>query len=420
MRRIATVFVLILVAASLFATAGSEETAVPMGEVTEPVTIQIWYSLGAAYSAPLEEIIADFNAENDLITVEGAYQGAYAATQEKLLAAYIANDPPVLSQLEQSLVGSFVANDALVPLEDFIAADPDFDRDDFFPELLAGASYGGKLYGFPINVSTPVLYINRDLFRQAGLDPDDIPTNWNEVYEVSKALANPDGPVYGVRVYNSGWIMDSFFQQFGGKIFSADDTRSTINSPEIKEAMGFWQQMVADGSAVYQGGGDGSNMDAAGQIGMVMRSTGSIQWFKDNVTFDWGVAPYALGPNRAVSLGGGNVYMIKRTTEQEQLAAWEFLNYLTSTENQVRWSLATGYMVSRRSAFNSPEIQQIFRDDPRYQVTYDQIPFSFPRPKVEAWPEIEDIIQEAMTRIVQQGESVDILDQAARDIDELL
>jgi sn-glycerol 3-phosphate transport system substrate-binding protein len=420
MKRVFVVLVLLLAAMGLYAGGGTEEPMVPKGEVTEPITIQIWYSLGAAYSAPLEEIIADFNAENDLITVEGSYQGGYAATQEKLLAAYIANDPPVLSQLEQSLVGAFVANDALVPLEDFIAAEPDFDRADFFPELLAGATYSGKLYGFPINVSTPVVYVNRDMFRAAGLDPDKAPANWNDVYQISKQLANPDGPIYGVRVYNSGWIMDSLFHQFGGTIFNDDETKCLINSPQIKEAMGFWQRMVADGSAVYQGGGDGSNMDAAGQIGLSLRSTGSIQWYHDNVTYDWGVVPFALGPNPAVSLGGGNVYMVKRTSEQEQIAAWDFLKYLTTTENQIRWSLATGYMVSRKSAFNSPEIQQIFKDDPRYRVTYDQIQYSFPRPKVEAWPEIEDIIEEAMTRIVLQGESVDILDQAASDIDELL
>lgn len=424
MKKILVVIALVLIVAPLWATGSDEGTsAVKLAEITEPVTIQIWYSLGAKYSAPLEDIIAAYNDANELITVEGAYQGGYSATQEKLLAAYIAGDPPVLSQLEQSLAGAFVANDALVPLEDFIAADPEFDREDFFPELLAGATYSDKLYGFPINVSTPVLYINRDMFRAAGLDPNKAPADWDEVYEIAQKLAQPDaegGPIYGLRVYNSGWIMDSFFHQFGGVLFNEDGTKSLVNSPEIKAAMGLWQKMVAEGVAVYQGGGDGSNMDAAGQVGIVMRSTGSIQWFKDNVTFDWGVFPYALGPNKAVSLGGGNVYMVKRTTEQEQLAAWNFLKYLTSTENQIHWSLNTGYMVSRQSAFNSPDIQQIFKDDPRYRVTYDQLPYAFARPKVEAWPEIEDIIQEAMTRIVLQGESVDILDDVVKDIDELL
>lgn len=420
MKRIFVVLALMLVAVAFSFAGGTQQAAAPTGEVTEPTTIEIWYSLGATYSAPLQDIIADFNAQHDLITVEGVYQGGYGDTQQKLLAAYVAQNPPVLSQLEQSLAGALYRNNALVSLEGFIANEPDFDLDDFIPEMLAGPTFDGELYGFPINTSTPVLYLNLDLFEQAGLGPEDYPTNWDEVYEVSKRIADPARPTYGVRVYNSGWIMDSFFNQFGGRLFDDGYTRSLVNSREIKDAMALWQRMVAEGVAVYQGGGDGSNMDAAGQIGISLRSTGSIQWYHDNITYDWDVIPFALGPNPAVSLGGGNVYMIQRTSSQEQLAAWEFLKYLTTTENQIRWSLATGYMVSRRSAFESPEIQRIFEDDPRYRVTYDQLPYAFPRPKIETWTEIENMIQEAMTRIVLQGASVDILDQVAAEIDEIL
>jgi len=420
MKRLICFFLVLTIATAILVANGGQEAAVPTGEITEPVTVEIWYSLGATYSAPLQEIIADFNEENELITVEGVYQGGYADTQQKLLAAYVAGNPPVLSQLEQSLAGALYENNALVSLEGFIVNESGFDRDDFIPEMLAGPTFGGELFGFPINVSTPVMYINLELFRDAGIGPADYPTSWQEVYDVSQRIADPSGPIYGVRVYDSGWIMDSFFHQFGGQLFDEGYTRSLVNSPEIKEAMALWQEMVAEGLAVYQGGGDGSNMDAAGQIGISLRSTGSIQWYHDNVTYDWDVIPFALEPNPAVSLGGGNVYMIQRTEPEEQLAAWNFLNYLTSTENQIRWSLATGYMVSRYSALESPEIQKIFEDDPRYRVTYDQLPYAFPRPKIEEWTEIEDMIQEAMTRIVLQGESVDILDEVAADIDEML
>lgn len=77
-------------------------------------------------------------------------------------------------------------------------------------------------------------------------------------------------------------------------------------------------------------------------------------------------------------------------------------------------------MVSRKSAKASAEIQKILTEDPRYNVTYSQLPYAFARPTVESWPEIEDTIQEAMTRIITQGESVDILDKVAADIDEML
>ena len=199
MKRIAFVLLALLLGAMVLSAQGGKESEAKLVDLTEPVTIQIWYSLGAKYSAPLEEIIKQFNGAQKLITVEGVYQGGYATTQEKLLTAYIAGDPPVLSQLEQSLVGAFVANDALVPLEDFIRADKEFDRKDFIQDILQGATYGKKLYGLPINVSTPVLYINRDLFRKAGLDPDKYPTTWDEAYEYGKKISALGDDIYGVR-----------------------------------------------------------------------------------------------------------------------------------------------------------------------------------------------------------------------------
>ncbi len=421
MKRTTIIFMIFMIfVGSLAWAAGGKEEGVKITELTEPVTIQVWYSLGAKYSAPLGVIIDKFNAMQDMITVEGVYQGGYSTTQEKLLTAYVAGDPPVLAQLEQALVGAFVDNDALVPLDSFIKADKTYNIKDFNKDITQGATYNKKLYGLPINVSTPVLYINRDLFRKAGLDPDKYPTTWDEAYDIAKKISDLGPDIYGMRIYNSGWIIDSLFHQFGGSVFNKDNTKCLVNSSEIKKAMGFWKKMVDDGIAVYQGGKDGSTMDASGVVGMVMRSTGSIAWFKDNVTFDWGVAPFTLGKTKAVSLGGGNIYIVKKTTPEEQFAAWEFLKYLTNTENQVYWSTNTGYMVSRKSAKESPEIQAILKADPRYNVTYDQLKDAFARPTVEAWPEIEDLIQDAMTKIILEGASVDILDQTASDIDELL
>lgn len=421
MKRTTVMFMVFMFFVGSFAwSAGAKETDLQIKELTKPVTIQVWYSLGAKYSAPLGVIIDKFNASQNMITVKGVYQGGYSTTQEKLLAAYVAGEPPVLAQLEQSLVGAFFANDALVPLDSYMKADKDFDRKGFNKYITQGATYNKKLYGLPINVSTPVLYLNRDLFRKAGLDPDAYPTTWDEAYNIAKKISSLGPDIYGLRIYNSGWIIDSLFHQFGGTIFNKDNTKCLVNSKEIKAAMAFWKKMVDDGVAVYQGGKDGSTMDASGTVGMVMRSTGSIAWFKDNVTFDWGVAPFTLGKIKAVSLGGGNIYMLKKTSPEKQFAAWKFLKYLTNTENQIYWSTNTGYMVSRKSAKESSEIQSILKKDPRYKVTYDQLPYAFARPTVEAWPEIEDLIQEAMTKIILEGASVDILDQTASDIDELL
>ena len=93
---------------------GAQEEKSEAAEITEPVKIDLWYSLGAKYAAPLEKIIKDFNAANPKISVEATFQGGYSTTRDKLLAAYIAGNPPVMSQIDQCFAGVFVENKALI------------------------------------------------------------------------------------------------------------------------------------------------------------------------------------------------------------------------------------------------------------------------------------------------------------------
>ncbi|HEC61710.1 MAG TPA: extracellular solute-binding protein [bacterium] len=215
---------------------------------------------------------------------------------------------------------------------------------------------------------------------------------------------------YGFRLYSSDWIYHSLFKQFGSDLFSPDDKKAIFNNKEGKQAFAFWQKMVDDKVAIYISGKEGSAMDSAGKIGMVPRSTGSLHWYLDNATFDFGVAPFTLGKHKAVSLGGTNVYLFNKSTDIQQSTGWKLLSFMTNKENLTHFALNTGYMTSRKSLFESPEIQKIMTDDPRFRVTYDQLVYSFPAPKVGPFSEINDIIHDVLDRIILEGESVDILD----------
>ncbi len=263
-----------------------------------------------------------------MISVTAIYQGGYSTTRDKLLTAYIAGNPPVMSQIDQCFAGVFVENNALISLESYIKADKSFDLEDFNPYILKGGTYSGEIYGLPLNVSLPVLYINRDLFKSVGLGPDKYPETWEQAYEYSAKLSDPAASIYGFRLYSSDWIYHSLFKQFGSDLFSPDDKKAIFNNKEGKQAFAFWQKMVEDKVAIYIAGKEGSAMDAAGKIGMVPRSTGSLHWYLDNATFDFGVAPFTLGKHKAVSLGGTNVYMFNKSTDNQQSAGWKLLSFM--------------------------------------------------------------------------------------------
>lgn len=376
--------------------------------------IEIWYSLGAAYSAPLEELIEKFNNSQNEVFVKGVYCGSYASTTEKLLAAVVAGNPPALAQIEQMLAGQFIDNQVVIPLQEFIDKDKDFKFNDYFPEVLT-AKKGGKIWGLPLNPSTLVMYYNKDLFRKAGLDPNKPPETWEEVYQAAKKIAALGKGYYGIRLYSGDWVVEAVIWQFGGEIVSPDNKKLLFNSKEAVEALTFWKKMVDEGLAMYGDGREASDQDFAGRIGMTLRSSGSLETMKQNCNYEVGVARLPYAKRRATAIGGANIFMFAGIPKAQQEAAWKFIKFLTTAENQGSWAAATGYMATHKSAIESAQWKKLFAEDPRRRVTYTQLEYSQPRPLFAAYPEINRIIRDAFDAAIIGGKSPQAaLDEAVK------
>jgi len=341
-----------------------------------PIKITLWYSQTGIYSQTLLDIVKEFNElHKGEIVVEPVYAGSYTNTMQKLLAAMVGGDLPTIAQIEQSRVGQFIESGAIQCLEDFIAKDPDFQKQlsDFFPRLLESCKYYGKLYGLPLNTSTPLLYYNKDLFRKAGLDPNKPPKTWSELYEYAKKISALGDDIYGYRVDAADWLIEAYIWQFGGEIISEDGKKILVDNPGTLEAWKFFQKMVREKVAVFSGGKAGNALDLSGKIGMVVRSTGSLGYLKRNVKWDLGATLMPYEKRAVVPIGGGNLYIFASRPEKEKKAAWEFLKFVVSPKNTLKWALATGYMAARISAYESPELQKLIKEDPRVGLTYIQL-----------------------------------------------
>jgi sn-glycerol 3-phosphate transport system substrate-binding protein len=137
-------------------------------------------------------------------------------------------------------------------------------------------------------------------------------------------------------------------------------------------AWNFFQKGVREGIFIF-GVSGGNELDLSGRIAMVVRSTGSLGYLIQNAKFDLRATTMPGQVKEVVPIGGAKVFMFSARPQAAKDASWEFLKFLTATENTKRWSLATGYMTSRISAFESPEIQKIMTDDPRFALTYHQL-----------------------------------------------
>lgn len=415
---------LLLIPAFVFAS-GEQES---IGEVTEEVDLEVWHSLGDDLGAPEFEAFAEaFDAEHELINVEVVYQGGYTDTLRAAESALAAGSPPHVSMFEQTRGAGFVDAQAILPLDQMVADDPDVDMDDYFERLLGTVRIDEQIWGIPYNTSTPLIYYNRDMFREAGLDPDsDVPATWDELREIGEEFVEYDGDelvqwALGLRT-NPGWMFDAFLGQAGGDFLNEDGTEFIFNNEAGVEMMEYWLELRDSGIGREMGTGTTYDEFFAGNQAMVFQSTATLEDYFAQADFDLGVAPLWSHHDARAPIGGANFYIFDHGDPQIHQAAWEFLKYVTSAERGAEFSIATGYHAPLIESLDTPEMEQRFEDRPEARVTYDQLEESAQsRTLVPFWGEVHDLMTVATEQVLlDDRDPKAALDEAVEEANRLL
>ena len=167
-----------------------------------------------AVGGPITKIIdgyaADFEKANPSIKVKPIYSGTYQESITKALTAHKSGTPPVTSVLLSTDMFTLIDEEAIVPIDPFIKTDDDKKwMASFFPAFMENSRTGGKTWGVPFQRSTIVLYWNKDLFKEAGLDPEKAPATWAEMQAFAEKLTKRDASgnttQWGVQIPSSGF-----------------------------------------------------------------------------------------------------------------------------------------------------------------------------------------------------------------------
>lgn len=389
--------------------------------------IEVWYSLSNNFGAPEFEAFAErFNAEHPDIEVDVVYSGGYTDTLRKAQAAVAAGNAPSLIMFEQTRGAGFVDADAVLPLEPFIENDPDFDLYDFFDPLLASCTIDDTLYCLPYNTSTPLVYYNADMFREAGLDPvDDFPETWDELLEVGPQLAERGAGgdleqwAFGLATA-PGWLFDAWLGQAGGRYLNDDGDEFVFNDEHGLEVLEFWQELIDAEAAVASG--DQTPDFMGGRQAMMVASTATLESRFNDAEFDLMAAPMWCGDECYVPIGGANLYMMDTGSEEQQEAAWEFLTWITSDELGAEFAAATGYMAPRESSLETETLQTRFEELPEARITYDQMAsHGHPRTLVPFWGDVHAQLTELTEKVLLDDQDAQAsLDAAVFEANRLL
>lgn len=387
------------------------------------VKLQFWYSAGEKVILTLVE---RFEAQNPGIDIEPVSIGNYANGTVRLQAAAASGDVPALAQIEITRYGLFAAAGVLEPLDARLAAEPAI-LADLRPFAREAALYLGKSYVLPFNVSNPLLYYNKDLFRAAGLDPEAPPATWDALVAASQALTLRDGETVSQWGVNPPpqWVRWAMANQAGGGWMDGATNENLMGRPETARAY----QFAADLVNVHRV----AQLDAAmnddlavdlftsGRAAIHFDSTGSLGAVKKASAFDMGVAALPCEAVCAAPVGGAALGIFAGAPDEQKEAAWAFLKFIMTPDSNAEMFTVTGYLPILHSTADHPQAKAHLAANPEWSVAITQLKDAFVRARPPAMPEIRAIEPTVWERIVlKQATAAEALRDFSAEIDRLM
>jgi sn-glycerol 3-phosphate transport system substrate-binding protein len=363
--------------------------AAPAARAQAAVEVPFYYpvAVGGPITKIIDQYAADFEKENPGVKVRPIYSGSYQESITKALTAVKSGEPPVTSILLSTDMFTLIDEDAIVPFDELVKTPEDQAwLKGFFPGFMENSQTGGKTWGIPFQRSTVVLYWNKEMFKEAGLDPNRPPANWKEQLEYAQKLTRRDasGKVtqWGIQIPSSGfpyWLFQGLAIQNGVNLMNAAGTETYYDRPEVIEALQYWVDLARKHKVHPEGiveWGTTPKDFFERKMAMMWTTTGNLTNVKNNAKFDFGVAMLPAGKQRGSPTGGGNFYLFKKSTPAQRDAAFRFVKWITQPARAAQWGIDTGYVAISQAAFDTPAMKQYAAGFPAALVARDQLPYA--------------------------------------------
>jgi multiple sugar transport system substrate-binding protein len=334
-----------MVAGSMPVFAGGTQDAKAPKE-TGPIELTIWTHEDTNRKALEEKYIAEFMTANPNITVKYVTYPS-DKIQDIVQTGFAAKNGPDIFNMEIQKAYPFLAEGFVAPVDLAAAGYKSYKEieNSYMAGMLGPVTVDGKIYGLPLELTNWCIYLNKKIFRDAGLDPDkDYPKTWEDVMTLSEKIVKRDGQIITRRGFDFrygdyliSWL--PMVEQLGGKLVSDDGRKAIINDAAWIKAL----QYMADfgpngknlGSPTYTAARKVFDNDK-NEIAMHLSGLYQEQRMaKANPTFynskDWMVIPYPTfkGGKPVPNTYYGHYYMVNsQVSAARQQAAWKLVAYM--------------------------------------------------------------------------------------------
>lgn len=416
---------LLALAAVLSGAAATAQAEWSLEEAAKPYAgteIDVVFLLRPGYEAA-EKMLPEFEEKTGIKVniIKHPYENALG----EQVRDFVAGGDFDIALIDLVWIGSFAENGWIEPIDKFTSnpdlADPDLDLDDFFPLVLnAFGGWNGVVYGLPFDNYSGLLFYNSCMLEEAGFDGP--PKTWSELKDTYGPALTKDGKAaFALQSKrNETQSADSFARvlwPFGGSFLDAD-FKSNLNSAESQAGLQFRQdlmQYMPEGIVAYDHA-EAVNALAQGDVAMITEWSAFYSTLKNPDTSTivdcLKIAPEPQGPaGRKPALGGFSLAVASQADDDEQAAAWLFIQWVTSKANAQRY-LEMGGVPARQSVYKMDGIAEQYDFVPALVESWQEGVPEF-RPRFAEWPQITEIVQEWGTKIMLEEVSTE---DGAREI----
>ena len=386
--------------------------------------VTFWHGMESGVNnRVLQSKIDAFNAAHPELLIDAQIYGSADQLGPKLDAAVAGKTPPDLLWWSPAFFPKYAAAGALRHLDDLIAQDTEFKRDDVYDYLWELGAFEGKLYVTPFSANNLGLYANQKLVDEAGIKQ--APQTWDEFKDAARRLTR--NGVYGFQIPIGTsewtvWTWQCFLWQAGGEILTSDKKQATFNSPAGVAALEFWKSLYDEKLANFSETDAGYKTDniLAGRIALTINGPWNYAGIKEQKDVAITVWPLPRKERAATNIGGEALFLFKSNAQRER-AAWQFMKFVMSAEFQVDWAMATGYLPVSKSAANDARYQAFLQANPFIKAYNDQMPTGRTRPSIAQYPALSQVLGKYLeAALYGKLSSQEALDKAANEVNAIL
>jgi len=355
--------------------------------------------------AAYQTLVDAFHAKHPEVSVELIHIPGQSDYRKRLAADLTAGVPADVILMNYRRYAPFAALGVLTPLDDYFDNSDLLSRDDFYAEAFDPFIYEGELMCIPQNLSSLVIYYNKELFDQAGVAYPYDDWTWDDFLATALALtkdADGSNDQFGIGLEPSLIRFAPFVWQAGGELLDDENDPSTLmlDTDAAFDAIDFFVSLQTIynvvPSAEEEASQDSESRFLNGTTAMFFNSRRGVPTYRESANFDWDVAALPQGVARAGILHADG-YCLPSASKNKD-AAWVFIEFANSAEGQTIVAASGRTVPSLKAVANSPAFLDPNARPANSRVYIDTIPYIRALPVHPSWAEIEDAAGEEIYR----------------------